>query len=401
MRIGERIAHYRHRRGLSQAELAGHLGRTPAWLAMLEGGARPVDRWATLIKIAAVLQVHVRDLVGQPFLLELAADGRRGGTRAVRDALLRSRVTAGSLDTPDRGQPRELPHLRARVTLAWRLWQAARYAELGAALPVLLEDVRLATDRSAGDDRRAASGLLAESCQIIAGLLTRLGETDLAWVATERAIAAAEHADDPLLTTAGVWHLTGVLLGSGRPREATDVALAAADRVTAEDADAPERLSLLGALLLDAAIATAVLDDRAGVGELLGRAAAVARRLGADRNDLWTLFGPTAVAIQAVTVAVELGDGTIALERARAVDPAPLPSLARRARHAIDVARAHTQTGRDAAAAASLLQAGRLAPEEVRYQPLAHELLRYLLRRQHPILPAELRALAEQVGVLG
>ena len=316
-------------------------------------------------------------------------------------ALLRTPVPGGALDTPDRGQPRELPRLRARVTLAWRLWQAARYAELGAALPVLLEDVRLATDRSAGDDRRAASGLLAESYQITADLLTRLGETDLAWVATARAIAAAEHADDPLLTTAGGWHLTGVLLGSGRPREATDVALAAADRVTADDADAPERLSLLGALLLDAAIAAAVQDDRAGVGELLGRAAAVARRLGADRNDLWTLFGPTAVAIQAVTVAVELGDGTIALERARAIDPGPLPSLARRARHAIDVARAHTQTEKNAAAAASLLQAGRLAPEEVRYQPLARELLRYLLQRQHPILPAELRALAEQVGVLG
>jgi len=76
-------------------------------------------------------------------------------------------------------------------------------------------------------------------------------------------------------------------------------------------------------------------------------------------------------------------------------------ALARRTQHLIDVARAHSQLGRDAAAAVILLQAGRFGPEEVRYQPLARDLLRYLLQRDSPILHAELRALAEQIGMLG
>jgi ribosome-binding protein aMBF1 (putative translation factor) len=42
--IGERIAIYRRRRGISQAVLAGLVGRSESWLSQVERGARSVDR---------------------------------------------------------------------------------------------------------------------------------------------------------------------------------------------------------------------------------------------------------------------------------------------------------------------------------------------------------------------
>ncbi|WP_428983209.1 helix-turn-helix transcriptional regulator [Phytohabitans maris] len=41
--VGERIAAYRRRRGLSQAALAGLVGRSELWLSQVERGIRSVD----------------------------------------------------------------------------------------------------------------------------------------------------------------------------------------------------------------------------------------------------------------------------------------------------------------------------------------------------------------------
>jgi hypothetical protein len=66
----------------------------------------------------------------------------------------------------------------------------------------------------------------------------------------------------------------------------------------------------------------------------------IAERLGEDRNDFWTVFGPTNVGIHRASVAVELGDAGRAVEQARAIDPSQLPSLERRAHHLLDLVRA-------------------------------------------------------------
>ena len=48
----------------------------------------------------------------------------------------------------------------------------------------------------------------------------------------------------------------------------------------------------------------------------------------------------------------------------------------------------------------TLLEAERIAPEEVRYSIILRELLRQLLRREHRATTPELRPLAQRVGVL-
>ena len=56
MPIGDRIAIYRRRRGLTQLVLAGLIGRSESWLSQVERGIRPIDRLSVLIDIAPCSQ---------------------------------------------------------------------------------------------------------------------------------------------------------------------------------------------------------------------------------------------------------------------------------------------------------------------------------------------------------
>ena len=49
--LGERIAYYRRRRGLSQVKLAGLLGRSESWISQVERGVRSIDRISVLTKL--------------------------------------------------------------------------------------------------------------------------------------------------------------------------------------------------------------------------------------------------------------------------------------------------------------------------------------------------------------
>ena len=53
---------YRRRRGLSQAALAGLVGRSESWLSQVERGIRSVDRLSVLLDMAKILHVDVESL---------------------------------------------------------------------------------------------------------------------------------------------------------------------------------------------------------------------------------------------------------------------------------------------------------------------------------------------------
>ena len=88
MSVGERIAIYRRRRGLSQLALANMIGRSEAWLSQVERGIRHVDRVSVLIRLAQVLKVTVEDLIGQPLSL-----GPNGGIEFRAIPALRAALT--------------------------------------------------------------------------------------------------------------------------------------------------------------------------------------------------------------------------------------------------------------------------------------------------------------------
>ena len=299
----------------------------------------------------------------------------------------------GALDT------KTLDH---RVHTTWRLRQGSHYVELGQALPDLLTDAHLASQELTGDQQALAFSFLAHSYNTASSLLRKLGDDGLAMIAADRAVQTARTVNEPLLLAASVYRLANAFLPAGRIAEAREVALSAAGGLEPHLEASPAHLASWGGLLLTAAIAAARQGDDREAWELVGEAKAAARRLGTDHADLHTIFGPTSLAIQGVQVAAELGDGGEVLRRARSIDSARLPPylLERRTHLMIDVARGHANRADDPASVATLLEAERLAPEEVRYNPIASELIMVLLKRERRAATPALRDLTARIGVV-
>ena len=239
-----------------------------------------------------------------------------------------------------------------------------RVRRLGERLPQLISSLELAA-------REPAGGLggfvaLAEVYQVTAAAMAKLHQTDVAWIAADRAVTAAERAGDALLAAAGDFRLAHAFLQGDRLQQAwrvVDVALQAL-RARVDSDDRPEAISLWGALNL--AGARHRLSDgryRGGGGCLLPRRRPPPR-LDGDRNDYHTEFGPTNVALHEVAVAVELGRAGEALRLAKKIDANAL-SPERRGRFLMDVARAHAQRRQADEAVKVLEEAEALTPEQV------------------------------------
>jgi|SRR4051794_24190164 ribosome-binding protein aMBF1 (putative translation factor) len=78
MTIGERVAWYRTRRGLSQEVLAGLVGRTTDWLSKVENGRAALDRLSVITMLAEALDVSLGDLLGEPSLTHGRPQRRSG-----------------------------------------------------------------------------------------------------------------------------------------------------------------------------------------------------------------------------------------------------------------------------------------------------------------------------------
>ena len=292
--------------------------------------------------------------------------------------------------------------LDRRVNEAWKLRQGSHYIELGQLLPGLLVDAQVVSHEITGDQQALAFGLLAHSYNTASSVLRKLGDNGLAVIAADRAVQAARTVDEPLLVAASAYRLANAFLPAGRVVEAKEVALAAASGLESRLDASTAHLATWGGLLLTAAVAAARQGDGGEAWELVGEAKVAARRLRTDHVDLHTIFGPTSLAIQGVQVAAELGDGREVLRRAKSVEPTRLPShlVERRSHYLIDVARGHAQRADDPAALATLLEAERLAPQEVRYNPIASELVMVMLKRERRAATPGLRDLSARIGMV-
>ena len=139
--------------------------------------------------------------------------------------------------------------------------------------------------------------------------------------------------------------------------------------------------------------------DRSATRQAMGSARKIAGRLGEDRNDYNTEFGPTNVELHAVSTAVDLGDAGEAIDLARTVDAAGL-SPERQSRLAIDLARAHLQRRHTGDALAALLEAERQAPEQVQAHAQARETIHDLLNLAGRRATPDLLDLARRIGAV-
>ena len=171
---GERIARARRRRGLSQAVLAGLVGRSESWLSQVERGKRGIDSHSVLVRLAGVLRVDIEELTG-------AGDGDEPGRRVhpaasmIEQAMMAYGVTGGSAEHEGPDREVSFDYLRAKARSAYRSYQATRYDTAGRMLPGLICGVETVA-RSAGTASPAAWEARVLVYDTAAALLNRIGE---------------------------------------------------------------------------------------------------------------------------------------------------------------------------------------------------------------------------------
>jgi hypothetical protein len=236
--------------------------------------------------------------------------------------------------------------------------------------------------------------------QAVTELFVKVGDIEVAWLAADRALLAAERAGNLGLVASGHHRLAHTFLSAGRLQQARHAATVAADALRSGPPGlGVEGQSALGALCLVRSIIEARRGDRRSAWQAIGEAETLAEAVGAGRNDFNLEFGPANVALHAVAVAVELGDAGDALDRAGRVDTTGL-SAERRGRFLVDVARAHAQRRDRGDAIAALLEAERIAPEQIRDHPKVRVLVRDLLQDPGWRSDQDLRGLADRCGVV-
>lgn len=381
MSTGERIAFYRRRRNMTQALLASIVGRSEDWLSKIERGEREIRRVDVLTEVAQALRVTLGDLLGQPVLLE--DEHEDDDVPAVRDALMEPRRLSRVLyRSASSSAPMDATRAGQLVEFAWSDYQRGRLGRVVRVLPNLIKTAQQLEDAAQdSDDRSTMWAVSARTHHLAATTLSKIGESDLAWIAAERAMAAADQADDPLVLASAARAGTHALLAVGRFDDPLDLGNTAADWLAPQVSDSdPAALSLFGMLHLRTAVAAARRQDRSTARELLGRAGQAANQLGEDANYWQTSFGPTNVQLHRFSAALDLGDVNYVVDQGDDVGLGALP-VERAVSHLIDVARALSLVARDDDALQHLLDAESRAPQLVRHNPLVRETVKAMSRR--------------------
>jgi transcriptional regulator with XRE-family HTH domain len=303
-------------------------------------------------------------------------------------------------DSPLRDS-RDVVSLADAVTQARRDYQECRYSALIKYLPALLTRLHTACVTLDGDARLRVYALSADAHHVAAGLLLKLDDKGLAYLAADRSMQAARASNDPITVGASARIVTHTLMSGRHLQAAVSTARTHAQRldhhITTHTA---ESLSVYGSLLLRGAIAAAQDDKRATAHELLGEADEAARQLGVDGNLRWTAFGPINVKLHRVNVSVMLGDAGTAIDVARRIDLSKIVVTERKASLFIDTARAFVQWGKHEKAYVALRAAEETAHEEVAGRPSVRKLVSDLARSAPLSVKPDAEEFARQLEIL-
>lgn len=394
IRIGERLRFYRQGRGKTQAAVAGLAGVTEDYLSQIERGLK-TPTITLLHQFARILGVRVSVLLGEP-------EFKQNGTvhpvaSEIHRAMMSYRTTGESVD---------LAELRGRVDTAWDIWQTSpnRYTEGASVIPDLITDVQQAARsfRAPGeaDQRREAARLATDMYFLLRTFAKRIGRTDLSLLAADRGIAAAQESDDPIRLAAAHWNLGHILLAQDEAEAAEETAINAAEELKPRLNDGPEWAAMYGALWLVAVVASVRQGDAWTARDRLREHALPAAKVSGEGNVMWTVFGPTNVDLHAMSVEMEAGESAEGLSIADRIDVTNSPSRERQTTFYLELARLHDQRRDDAAVLLHLISAEASGPEDMRYNLLARDLVRGLLKRARPSIASQVRPLAERIGLV-
>lgn len=388
--IGERLRELRRRVSppMTQRELAERAEVSVDVVQKLEQGVKQTALIGTLQRLARALDVDLTMLMCPPRPLPSGPDfDHRAGIIAIREALTELPEV---LDVGAEEQLLTAEELRRQSDHCWGAYWRGDYSTLGSVLPGLIRQGRATLRREHVNERAAVCDQLARIFQVTTMVASNLAHHDLAHLAVEQAIVAADAGGDPLRSAAVRGTYAQVIQRQGRLAEAHRLTVRVADGIEPKMSQArSEELSVWGYLLVlgAASIGRDNRDDEAD--ELLRLADSVALRLGVDRNDYEVPFGPARAAMMGVDVAVVTGREARALKIAKRFPPDAAVPLAIWSRHLTDVAYAQAVMGRTEDALDTILRVERGAPEWISYQRFPRivvgELLRQQRRRNSPL----------------
>ncbi|MGV9368029.1 helix-turn-helix domain-containing protein [Amycolatopsis sp. NPDC003731] len=387
--VGDRVRFYRTAAHQTKTVVAGLTGITPDYLYQIERGQKP-PTIPVLAQLAQVLRVEPGDLLSNH-----PATPTRHASSVTADAIYRAMTTRVAAN------PAPVNELGRQVCEAWTAWQTSghRYSELTTDLPDLIAATEATIRGTSGRHQRQAQAVAADLYGLLRTVTKRVGRVDLSLLAADRAQRAAEQADDPVRLAGARWNLIQVMLADGQAEAAEDEAMKAlADLRAALGPDHLDAAALSGALLLIAAVAAVRAGDSWTGRDRLRQAAPLAERVG-DCNVCWTAFGPTNVAMYAVSIEVESGEAVEGLRLAAKIDHERSPSIERRVAFLLDQAKGYAQRREFAQTLALLTTAETDAPEDVRFRPAAHTLIRTVMERGRRTESAAASQFASRLGL--
>lgn len=294
--------------------------------------------------------------------------------------------------------PVPVDKLRAAITVARGDFRDARYDRVPAALPKIIAAAQATRDNAGAGDRAEASGLLADAYILAADFAVKINDDPLSWTTSDRALQAAQASDNPLAIADA--RRAVAMRRAHHPGRAVDMLVRACRDIEPDGNAGPDQLATYGNLLTVAAYTAATAGNRHAA-DYMAEAASAAARLGRTRSSRQPAFGQAGLTLYQVSIAQVLGDSGTAIDHARSIQPADIPTPERRGRYWVDVARAWHQWGKPEACYRALLAAERAAPAEVRYRPPIHRMTEDLLRAGARSSLPGLRDFARRVGVPG
>ncbi|MGH3622361.1 MAG: helix-turn-helix domain-containing protein [Sciscionella sp.] len=396
--VGERIQIVRQRRGKTRAVVAGLVGRSEGWLKRVEKGQLLPPRLDMLIRLAEVLGVgDLTELTGDSSVpLGMLRRAGHDTVPAIREAIEETPLIVSTEPRPDAAE------LAAQAASAWRTWHSSvsPRADVGAVLAHLIRECSRAVRVLDGAERRIAAAALSEVYALCEQVLAWVAEPALVWLTADRCMQAAQQADDPLVIAGAAWVVGNVQRATQREEEALDLANEAAELLAPRLEDGTDsHRAMWGALHLHGSITAARMGREGDARRHWDLGSDAARRLPDGYAHPWTVFGVANANITGVSVNVDLRQGRRALNEANKLDPDSVPSVERRARLWMEMARSYQQQDDHTGTLSLMQRAVSVSAEAMRCHPLARGLIGELVTSGAPMVRNEARALAHQLGI--
>ncbi|MCH0540309.1 helix-turn-helix transcriptional regulator [Streptomyces sp. MUM 203J] len=396
--LGDRMGRLRRLAGLTQEGLAERSGVSVDVIRKLEQHRKHSARLPTLHALAKGLGAELTALLGDPPGVPSSGETEPPQLVAVRRAIMPPLFAPPA--EPTGVEHLSLPLLRAELADGWTLYHSAGFGRLMEALPGIITDARLLAAVGDAEQRAAGQAALGKALQLGGHLAIRLGKTDLALSALERAYAAAGQSSDPLLAPMVSNSVAWAYQRQARLDDARNLAVHAADGVERECTGTAEGVRVWGGLLMSAATSYARSDDYETANVMMVEAEKAAGRLATlpppAEGRLVSVFSRSSVRIERVRLAVqhERPEEALALAKGIRLSRDTPPSW--RTWLLLDVARAHTDMGDAPGAVRALQSLRRVAPGWMRHHTLAVAIVSDLWNG--PTRPPGLRKLAEFLG---